>query len=68
MLRDHRRLGIHVHLFVRPTKKTGQKPTPFVYCGEVNFVSWEGNSPITVRWRLTESVPQSLRGFLKVPN
>ena len=38
-----------------------------IYCGEVDFVSWEGNSPITVRWRLKERVPQSLRGFLRVP-
>ena len=39
MLHNHRTMGIHVHLFVRPTKKTGQKPTPFIYCGEVDFVS-----------------------------
>lgn len=66
-IHDHAAMGIHVHLFVRPTKKTGQKPTPFTYCGEVDFVSWEGNSPITVRWRLKELVPSSLRALLKVP-
>jgi hypothetical protein len=67
MLHDHRAMGIHVHLFVRPTKKTGQRPTSFVYCGEVDFVSWEGNSPISVRWRLRQQVPQSLRVSLSVP-
>ena len=67
MLHHHRSMGLHVHLFVRPTKKTGQRPTSFIYCGEVDFVSWEGNSPITVCWRLREEIPQSLRTSLKVP-
>ena len=67
MIHDHATMGIHVHLFVRPTKKTGPKPTPFVYCGEVDFVSWEGNSPITVRWRLKEKIPPSLCPYLQVP-
>jgi hypothetical protein len=67
MLHGHRAMGMHVHLFVRPTKKTGQRPTPFTYCGEVDFVSWEGDSPITVRWQLKEQVPSSLRAILKVP-
>jgi hypothetical protein len=67
MLHDHRTMGIHVHLFVRPTKKTGQRPTLFVYCGEVDFVSWAGNSPINIRWRLRQQVPQSLRASLNVP-
>lgn len=67
MIHDHGTMGIHVHLFVRPTKKTGQKPTPFTYCGEVDFVSWEGNSPITVHWRLREGIPQSLQAILRVP-
>ena len=67
ILHDHRARGFHVHLFVRPTKKTGQKPTPFTYCGEVDFVSWEGNSPITVHWRLREGIQQSLQAILRVP-
>jgi hypothetical protein len=67
MIHNHVAMGIHFHLFVRPTKKTGQKPTPFTYCGEVDFVSWEGNSPITVRWRLKEQMPLSQRALLKVP-
>jgi len=66
MLHDHRAMGIHIHLFVRPTKKTGEKPTPFTYCGEVDFLFWEGNKPITVRWRLREKVPQPLQAILKV--
>lgn len=67
MLHNHLNMGTHVHLFVRPTKKTGQKPTPFTYCGEVEFVSWEGNNPVTIRWRLKERMPPQLRTLLRVP-
>src|SRR5262245_54779007 len=68
LIRNHNEMGIHVHLFIRPNKKTGQRPTPFIYCGEVDFVSWEGDNPITVLWRLREPVPQTLRTNLKVPS
>ncbi len=68
MIHDHRAMGIHVHLLVRPTKRTGQTVTPFIYCGEVDFMSWEGNTPITVRFRLQEAVPRTLWSSLKVPN
>jgi superfamily II DNA or RNA helicase/diadenosine tetraphosphate (Ap4A) HIT family hydrolase len=47
ILSNHRAQGRRVHLFVRPTKKTGSKPTLFIYCGEVDFVSWEGDAPIS---------------------
>jgi superfamily II DNA or RNA helicase len=67
IIRDHVLKDVRVHLFVRPTKKTGSRSTPFTYCGEVDFVSWEGNKPITVRWRLRERVPPSLHASLKVP-
>jgi superfamily II DNA or RNA helicase/HKD family nuclease len=67
LLRDHQKMRTAVHLLIRPTKKTGNRPTPFVYCGEVDFASWEGNRPITIRWRLREPVPATLRAGLKVP-
>jgi superfamily II DNA or RNA helicase len=68
ILSNHVSQGKRVHLFVRPTKKTGSKPTPFLYCGEVDFVSWEGDAPISIRWRLREAVPPALRGALGVPS
>jgi superfamily II DNA or RNA helicase/diadenosine tetraphosphate (Ap4A) HIT family hydrolase/HKD family nuclease len=67
LLRNHQALRHRVHLFVRPTKKTGSKPTPFVYCGQVDFVSWEKEAPISITWRLREAVPPSLHGVLGVP-
>jgi hypothetical protein len=57
-----------VHLFVRRTQKVQGQPASFVYCGEVAFVDWEGDAPITVRWRLAESVPEALREALLVPS
>jgi Domain of unknown function (DUF3427)/Helicase conserved C-terminal domain len=68
ILSNHRAQGKRVHLFVRPTKKTGSKPTPFFYCGEVDFVSWEGDAPISIKWRLREAVPPPLHGVLSVPS
>jgi superfamily II DNA or RNA helicase len=67
LMRDHRHKGVRVHLFVRATKKTGSKPTAFTYCGEVDFVSWEGDRPITVRWHLRQRVPASLHSTLSIP-
>ncbi|MGE0487572.1 MAG: DUF3427 domain-containing protein [Vulcanimicrobiota bacterium] len=55
--------GLLIHLFIRP-----QKRSPFIYCGEVDFVDWEDERPITVRWRLHESVPSRLYEELGVPS
>ena len=61
MLRDHEQIGKNIQLFVRDRRKTPSgKAAPFVYCGNVRFVDWEGDQPITVRWRLSESLPESL--------
>lgn len=57
----HKERGIQVHLFVRATRKTPRgKAAPFYYCGDVVFVEWEGSKPITIRWKLKESVPEYL--------
>ena len=66
LLRDHKTLGKHVHLFVRPTKKTGSTPTPFLYCGEVDFLSWDGEAPITIKWGLRDVIPPGLRPGLLI--
>ncbi|WP_283195341.1 DUF3427 domain-containing protein [Rhizobium sp. AN80A] len=66
MIRDHHALGLHIHLLVRKTKKIGPKPAPFIYCGEVDFVTWTGEMPVTVTWRLREAVPSMLLSQVKV--
>ena len=51
----HAELGVPVHLCVRRTKKVkGGKAAPFTYYGRVQFMSWAGNQPITVEWRLEQ--------------
>ena len=65
LIRNHHEKGAKVHLFVRKTKKVGQRAAPFVYCGEVDFVSWEGEKPISVSWRLREVLPEKLYQALK---
>jgi hypothetical protein len=62
LIRDHLARGVAVHLFVRAEKKRGATSAPFVYCGPVTFVDWEGDSPITVRWRLGTALPDRLSG------
>jgi hypothetical protein len=60
MIRDHRLMGLHVHLLVRKTKKIGAKPSPFLYCGEADFKEWTGEAPITVTWRLRDPLPPTI--------
>jgi hypothetical protein len=65
-VKNHRERGEAVHLFVRRHRKLDAGSAAFVYCGEVDFASWAGEKPITVRWRLKEPVPQRLWSELKV--
>ena len=67
-IRDHKELEISVHLFVRPQSKiSGGRGAPFIYCGPVEFVSWESEKPVTVLWKLSAPVPEVLRAKLRVP-
>lgn len=66
VIKNHNDKGIQVSLFVRPSKKVQGKACKFTYCGEVDFVSWEGEKPITVIWKLRNSVPSHLRNLLKL--
>jgi superfamily II DNA or RNA helicase/diadenosine tetraphosphate (Ap4A) HIT family hydrolase len=66
-IKHHRERGIAVHLFVRKRKRAqGGGAAPFVYCGEVEFVSWQGERPITIRWKLSEPLPARLRELFGV--
>lgn len=58
--------GYSRHLFVRMEKKRGLKASPFVYCGDVQFESWEGEQPIAVTWRLGEPVPARLHRVFQI--
>lgn len=68
-IQNHSARGITVHLFVRAKGKTPSGGgAPFYYCGPVEFVSWTGEKPITVIWRLTRPVPSALWKELGVSN
>ena len=68
-IQQHKERGITVHLFVRPRAKTGDgRGAAFYYCGPVEFVSWTGDRPITVVWKLTAPVPRALWTELRVPD
>lgn len=56
----HRQEGIAVHLFVRRGKRQVGGAAPFVYCGQVSFVEWKGELPITVQWELPQALPARL--------
>ena len=58
--------GYAIHLFVRPTKKRRANANPFIYCGQVDFLDWRGEKPITVTWALRNPVPEHLRQVLKI--
>jgi superfamily II DNA or RNA helicase len=66
-LARHVELGIPVHLFVRKTPKVDGRAAPFFYCGECEFLGWDGDRPITIRWKLKSPVPERWRGVLDVP-
>lgn len=65
-IQNHVKEGKQVHLFVRSSKKLNQRAAPFVYCGSIEFVSWEGEKPITVEWKLPDPVSQRLHSLFKI--
>ena len=48
-------------LFVRPSKRES-----FVYMGAVDMVSASGEMPISIKWRLADSLPQEKHETFKV--
>ena len=59
-LKEHREKGVTIHLFVRKAGKIDGRAAPFFYCGDLEFVSWKGEKPITVARRLRNAVPDRL--------
>jgi superfamily II DNA or RNA helicase len=66
-IRNHAEHGLAVHLFIRRFKRINAGgAAPFLYCGDVDFQSWRGDSPITVRWKLRTPAPKTLWATLGV--
>jgi hypothetical protein len=64
---DHESLDIDVHLFIRKRSKQGGKAAPFVSCGDVKFVDWERDNPITIRWELKEPLTDAMAELFEAP-
>jgi superfamily II DNA or RNA helicase/diadenosine tetraphosphate (Ap4A) HIT family hydrolase len=66
-IKHHRERQISVHLFVRRHPKQETRAAPFVYCGQLEFLDWDGENPISVRWRLMTPLSERLQAFLGSP-
>lgn len=56
----HRKRESRILLFVREYKEEGGFTSPFTFLGEAEYVSHEGNKPISFVWRLKEELPPSM--------
>lgn len=56
----HQKLGSRVALFVREYKDDNNYTMPFTFLGEAEYVSHEGNRPISFIWRLKQEMPPAL--------
>jgi superfamily II DNA or RNA helicase/diadenosine tetraphosphate (Ap4A) HIT family hydrolase len=65
-IRSHSEKKINIQLFVRGGKLFNGKAAPFYYCGMVDFMDWEGEKPITVKWRLQNEIPKHLHNIFKI--
>jgi hypothetical protein len=60
LIKNHAAEKIAVHLLVRKKAKLGQRAAPFVYCGQVEFMNWQGERPISVTWRLLNPLSEGV--------
>lgn len=58
----HRNTGNRIVLFVREYKEDNRYTSPFVFLGEADYVSHEGNKPMSIVWRLREEMPPQMVG------
>ncbi len=50
----------HLHMFIRKAKKIGNQTLDYIYVGEVNSLSHEGNKPITIQMEFVIPLPKYL--------
>ncbi len=67
-LKNHAERDVPVRLLIRKEGKIDGKAAPFIYCGEVDFVDWEGEKPITVRWKLQTPLTKALAELFDAPD
>ncbi len=67
IITGHAELGYEIHLFIRRVRTHDGEVAPFVYCGQLLFLSTEGSKPMNVTWRLITPLSDSLARTLGVP-
>jgi SOS-response transcriptional repressor LexA len=58
---NHKANGSKLHLFVRKNKLEAKKAAPFYYCGPMEYVSHEGEKPMSVVTRLDNELSEYLK-------
>ena len=46
-----------ISLFVRLYKNENGKAAPYIYLGECDYVSHNGNKPVNIIWKLKHKIP-----------
>ena len=58
---NHKANGSKLHLFVRKNKLEAKKAAPFYYCGPMEYVSHEGEKPMSVVTGLDHELDEYLK-------
>ena len=56
----HRENGGNISLFVREFKNSGSWTMPYVFLGNADYVSHEGEQPVSFNWHLHTPIPADL--------
>jgi len=56
----HQERGLHIHLFVRKFESMHGKTLPFMYVGELEYISSHGDNPMNITWRLKQPLPYEI--------
>ena len=52
--------NIKLHMFLRKTKQIGNQKLNYIYIGEVEAISYDGEKPITIQMRLVDTLPKHI--------
>ena len=61
MFIHHKEKGFKVHIFIRKYAfMNGNKTNPFIYLGNAQYYSSQGDKPMKILWKLNKKIPQKL--------
>ena len=61
MFIHHKEKGFKVHIFIRKYAfMNGNKTNPFIYLGNAQYYSSQGDKPMKILWELDKKIPQKL--------